>query len=143
MTYSSLAQLTDRVGLSLLIDLTDRGEVALGVVDEAVVDRALAEADTMIDGFLGARYVLPLATVPGLLADIATTIALWKLHVTMPEEKIVKDYDAALKTLEQIARGIIRVPDATGIEPAGASTNQVQITDRERPFTETNMKGFI
>lgn len=143
MTYSSLAQLTDRTGLNMMIMLTDRGDVPLGVVDTTVVDRALAEADAMIDGYLAVRYVLPLASTPSLLADLATSIALWKLHVTQPEDKVVRDYNDALKALRDISVGTLRLPDVAGLEPASSGAGGVQINDRERPFTESNMKGFI
>jgi phage gp36-like protein len=143
MTYASLAQLIDRVGEPMLIDLTDRGEVATGAIVVAVVDRALADADALIDGYLAARYQLPLAVTPALITDVAQAVALWKLHVTTPEDKIKLDYDAALKTLREIAQGLIRLPDAQGLEPASSGASGVIVTDRERPFTADNMKGFI
>jgi phage gp36-like protein len=143
MTYASLAQLIDRVGEPMLIDLTDREEVAVGAVVVAVIDRALADADALIDGYLAARYQLPLAVTPALITDVAQAVALWKLHVTTPEDKIKLDYDAALKTLREIAQGLIRLPDAQGLEPASSGASGVIVTDRERPFTADNMKGFI
>ena len=42
MTYATLDLLTNRVGEAMLIALTDRGEVPLGVVDTDVLGRALA-----------------------------------------------------------------------------------------------------
>lgn len=143
MTYASLAQLIDRVGEPMLIDLTDRDEVARGAVVVAVVDRALADADALIDGFLASRYQLPLVVTPALIADVAQAVALWKLHVTTPEDKIKLDYEAALKTLREIGLGLIRLPDAQGLEPASSGASGVIVTDRERPFTADNMKGFI
>jgi phage gp36-like protein len=143
MTYATLAQLIDRVGEPMLIDLTDREEVAVGAVVVAVIDRALADADALIDGYLAARYQLPLAVTPALITDVAQAVALWKLHVTTPEDKIKLDYDAALKTLREIAQGLIRLPDAQGLEPASSGASGVIVTDRERPFTADNMKGFI
>ena len=47
MTYSSLAELTDRYGTSQLISLTDRADVATGVIDTDVIDQALASADVV------------------------------------------------------------------------------------------------
>lgn len=143
MPYASLAQLIDRVGEPMLIDLTDRDEVARGAVVVAVVDRALADADALIDGFLASRYQLPLVVTPALIADVAQAVALWKLHVTTPEDKIKLDYEAALKTLREIAQGLIRLPDAQGLEPPSSGQGGVIVTDRERPFTADNMKGFI
>lgn len=143
MTYATLQLLTDRVGEAMLVALTDRGEVPLGVVDAVVVNRALADADAMINGYLAGRYTLPLAVTPALIADVAGAVALWKLHVTEPEAKIKADYDAAIRTLRDIAQGVISIPDATGLAPASSGASGVQYIDRDRPFTPESMTGFI
>lgn len=142
MTYTTLAQLTERYGLQMLVNLTDRAETATGMVDGTVIDRALADTDAFIDGFLAGRYVLPLAETPPLLADLAQVIAIWKLHPHQPDAKIETDYKDARKTLEAIGEGRVRLPVA-GIEPQGTGGSGARITDRERPLTEANMKGFI
>lgn len=143
MAYTSTPLMIARVGAGLLIALTDRGDVPLGVIDAAVMAQAMADADEQINGYLMGRYALPLAVSSGLIADIAGAITLWKLHVTSPEDKIKADYDAAIKTLRDIAQGIIRIPNAAGVEPVSSGAQGVQVVDRERPFTAETMKGFI
>lgn len=142
MTYATLQQMIDSYGEQMLVMLTDRGEVSSGEIDMDVIARALAATDSMIDGFLKDRYVLPIAETPPLLADIAQMIAIWKLHRHQPNEKIEKDYKEAMSLLERIGAGKVRLP-IDGVEPATAPTNGVRITDRERPFTAENLKGFI
>ena len=142
MAYATLQQLIDRFGESMLIALTDRGPVELGAIDTVIVDRAQQDADAMINGYLAGRYQ-PLVTVPALISDIAASIVIWKLHVTTPEDKIKADYDAALRTLRDIASGLVRIPDAAGLEPASSGASGVIVTDRDRPFTAGNMTGFI
>ena len=53
MTSSTLEHLTQRFGAAMLIGLTDRAEPATGLLDEAVVARALADADAIVDGYIG------------------------------------------------------------------------------------------
>lgn len=142
MTYATQAQLTERFGERLLVELTDRGEVVTDTIDSDVVDRALADTDAMIDGYLAARYALPMATVPPLITDLAQVIAIYKLHVFEPNEKIRKDYEDALRQLREISSGAIKLPIA-GLEPAGTGGTGARVTDRERPMTEQNLKGFI
>lgn len=142
MTYTTQAQLTERYGAAMLVNLTDRAAVATGTIDGVVIDRALADTDAMIDGYLAARYILPLASVPPLVADLAMQIAIYKLHVNEPDPKIAKDYDLALKMLRDISSGTVRLGVA-GVEPASSGASGVVVTDRERPFTEASMKGFI
>ncbi len=143
MSYATLQQMTLRASEAMLIALTDRSDAPTGSIDMGTLDRALADTDAVINGYLATRYQLPLTTVPALIADLAGAICLWKLHVTSPEEKVKADYDAAIKTLRDIASGVVRIPDAAGIEAAVSGAQGVQVTDRERPFTAENMKGFI
>jgi phage gp36-like protein len=139
VSYASQQNLIDRMGEAAVIALTDRGAQPLGAIDMAVVARALAEADAVVDGYLAARYRLPLASTPALLADLATSIALWKLHASTPEDKVKADYDAAIKSLRDIASGMLRIPDAAGIEAEVSGASGVEVVDRERPFTAENM----
>lgn len=147
MTYATLQQLTDRYGARMLIAITDRidppaGEPPLGEIDTQVVDRALADTDAMIDGYLAVRYRLPLASVPALVADLAQMIAIWKLHPYAPDPKIEEDYKGALRSLRDISTGTIRL-SIEGAEPAGHAGSGARMTDRDRPLTADNLKGFI
>ncbi len=142
MTYSSLQQLTNRYGDAMLVSLTDRAAVSTGLVDTSIVDQALADTDATVDGYLASRYTLPLVTVPPLIADLATSIAIWKLHTFAPDDKIKADFTSAMATLAAIAAGTVRIPVA-GIAPAGTGGSGARVTDRERPMTADNLKGFI
>lgn len=142
MPYTSLASLARRVGNRMLVQLTDRGEVATGVVDQDVVADALVDTDAVIDASLGVRYHLPLVTVPPVVADLALAIAIYKLHVVSPEEKVQKDYDQALKDLREFATGTKRL-DVAGIEPDTSGAGGVITSDRERMFTNESLRGFI
>lgn len=143
MTYATLDQMYERYGRDLLRDLTDRGDFPTGAPVEAIVQRALVNANSFIDGFLG-RYDLPLPTTPDPLPDLAQAIAIYRLHRYQPDPKIKDDYDDALRILRDIAAGTNRLTVA-GVEPesAASSGNGVRITDRDRPLTAENLKGFI
>jgi len=140
--YITLDQLTDRYGERLLVQITDRAAPPVGSVDTAVVNRALADTDAVIDGYLAGRYALPLAEVPPLLTDLGQAIAIYKLHMFEPDPKIAQDYKDALASLDRIAKGVIRLP-VTGIEPESSGASGVVTIDREREFTPENLTGFI
>ncbi len=142
MAYVTLSQLQDRYGDALLVSLTDRAAVPTGSIDTDVVDRAIADASAQIDGYLAARYALPMASVPALLVDLTAALTIWKLHLYDPPQKMRDDRDGALKMLENIARGLVTL-EIAGVEPEGSGSGGVQITDRERPLTADNLKGFI
>ncbi len=143
MPYASQQDLIDRAGLAVILMLTDRGAQPAEQIDAAIMARALADADAVINGYLAAKYTLPLTAVPGLIRDLAITVTLYKLHTSDPEAKVKADYDAAMRQLRDVASGMIRLPDAAGLEPATQTGNGVMTNDRERPFTPDNLKGFI
>lgn len=142
MTYASQAELEERYGEPMLILLTDRADPPANAIDTAVVARALNDADAEIDGYVRGRYQLPFATTPDGVRDLALAIAIYKLHRDTSSDKVRQDYEDAVSRLKLIALGTIRL-DVAGAEPPAATGSGVRITDRERPLTAENMKGFI
>jgi phage gp36-like protein len=142
MSYCTEAQLIDRFGEATLIRLTDRGDPPAGTIDAAVVDRAVADTDALIDGYLKGRYALPLSETPALLTDLALVIAIYKLHVHVAEDKIRRDYEDAMRTLREIAAGTVRL-DVAGAEPAASGTSGVRTNAAARPLSAATMKGFV
>src|SRR4051812_42144975 len=109
MTYAAQADLVKRYGTDLLIDCTDRATPQGGTIDADVVTGALQDADAVIDGYLKVRYALPLSATPALLRDLAQAIAIYKMHRDSAADKIRNDYTDALKTLDLISKGTIRL----------------------------------
>lgn len=142
MPYATAAQMTDRFGEAMLIALTDRAAIPAGVVDTAVLDRALADADAVIDGYLAARYALPLASVPALVSDLAMSLAVYRLHTHEPDAKITRDHEAALRMLRDIAGGTVKLAVA-GVESPGTGGTGARATDRARDMTPDSMTGLI
>ena len=141
MTYCTQADLVARYGTQMLVDLTDRGAVATGVIDSGIIAAAIAGADAFIDGYLG-LYARPMATVPPLLTEVALAVTIWRLHVGVPGEKVTLDYKDARATLEQIAKGVVKLSVA-GVEQAGTGDSGAVFIDRERALTPETMTGFI
>lgn len=143
MPYCTLQDLTDRFGERALVALTDRGPFAQEQIDIAVVDRAIADTDATIDAYLSKRYALPLAPAQPLVRDIALVIAFWKLHTHAPDPKVEADYREALRQLQQLAQGTMLLAAAGVPEAAGTGGTGARLTDRARPFTEDNLRGFV
>lgn len=142
MPYVTLAQLIERYGEPALVAVTDRGQFATGVVDEAAINRAIADADAVIDGYLVRKYALPLAEAQPLLVKIAGSLVFYDLHTFQPDEKIVNEQKLALAMLRDIAAGTVALTVA-GLEPENVGGSGARITDRDRQLTQDNMKGFI
>lgn len=83
------------------------------VTDDAVLATALAGASAIIDGYLSARYPLPLAAPPAILGELAVDIALYRLMVNRREDDIADArarYEDAIKWLSKLAEGKIDLP---------------------------------
>ena len=121
MTYATQAELETRFSHIELLKLTDRTNS--GAVDVAVVTRALADADAEIDGYLAARYTLPLTPIPPVLSRVAADIARYHLYGDRVQEAVRQRYEDAIRLLKSIAKGEVQLGIATGALPdvAGSS----------------------
>lgn len=140
MAYATLQDLIDRNGEAELIQLSDRAEPPAGEVDAAIVDKALADAGEVVDGYLQGRYRLPLDPVPAMLTHLACDLARYRLHGDLVTEKVKENHAAALKTLREIATGVIRL-QAAGVEAAAGAAGVLSVAP-ERVFTADALKGF-
>lgn len=106
--YAQVDDFVVRIGERESIELTDRE--MHGVVDEDLLQVALADSSSQIDGYLSSRYKLPLATVPQNLVRICCDLARYHLtsksSVTMTEE-VENRYKFCLKELENISKGVV------------------------------------
>lgn len=126
MPYATLSAMIERYGELELTQLTDAA--APGLIDEAVVGRALADAEAMADGYLGGRYTLPLATVPPVLTGAVCDIARARLYKDVLPEAVEKRYDTAIKFLTLLGQGKITL----GASPEPTSTSDARIVSAPR-----------
>lgn len=76
--------------------------------DETAITRALDDASSEIDGYIGSRYTLPLPTVPDVLRRICVDIALYRLmnlRALGDLEDARKRYEDAIRFLKDVIRG--------------------------------------
>jgi len=141
MTYATIQNMIDRFGEDELIQLTDRQN--LGVIDNVVVNRALADADARINGYLGVRYTMPLSLPqPTGLERLGCDIARYALHEDRVTEIVQKRYDDAIALLRDVAAGKAELGlDDTANKPA--STSLAQISSAAPVWKRENSGGFI
>lgn len=111
--YASVDDFVQRVGEKQTIDLTDRD--FLNEVNEEVLNQALVDSSSQIDGYLVSHYQLPLAKVPANLVRICCDLARYRLcgmsDVTITDD-VRERYEDAVAELKLLAKGIT----ALGIE---------------------------
>lgn len=130
-----------------LIELTDDG--GLGVIDQGVIDRAIATAGELIDGYLRGRYTLPLDPVPGLLIVLAADIVLYRLYGRRSRlaisESLTDKYKNALKVLENIQKGIVSLGAGLSGQPSQdlpSVSGTAQTISSERVFTRETLRDY-
>jgi phage gp36-like protein len=140
MPYATPADLALRHGADRLIELTDRDRDGFG--DDPQIAQALLDASYEIDGYLAARYKLPLPTVPPLLVRIACDIAIYRL-LSLRRMGDIEDarlrYEDARRLLENISKGVValglpaNLPDPQQPQPslAAASVGSPRVMGRD------------
>jgi phage gp36-like protein len=138
VTYATKQALLERFGDDEVTQLTD--QLGQGDVDDVLLTRVIADADSEIDSYLSVRYALPLATPPPVLTRLACDIVRFLLYKNAAPEIVVKRYQEAARMLRAIAAGEINlgVESSAGIEvEAGA-----EFEGDERVFSRERTQGF-
>jgi phage gp36-like protein len=138
MSYCTLTDLQEAgITPAQLVQLTD--DDADGVADADVIAKVLANTDSVIDGYLGSRYTVPVAPVPNLLRTLATVIAAWALYGRrgLANERRQKDFDSAIVQLKDLAAGRMVLPASAGGEVAsdGSDLPEASTVESDRIFT--------
>lgn len=140
MSYATRDDLLRCIDESVLTQLTDDRDA--GVVDEDLVEAALVEASALVDGYVGSRYGLPLASAPQILrrfcADLAVC-SLYERRIGLPEHWKERCKNAH-RFLEQVAKGGIRL----GVDdPAGTGPSDVMTVGANAPlFPRTELDRY-
>lgn len=141
MAYATTQDLIDSFSEEELTQLTDRDNN--GAWDADVVDAALVAADEEINSYIGSRYTLPLASVPGPLRRRACDIARYFLYKDRPTGTVKDNYDAAMAWLRQVRAGDADLgldENAEVVESVGVDLPETN--GAGRTFDDGSLKGF-
>ncbi len=130
--YATLGDLTARAGEEELLQVADRdGD---GVIDTDVVAAAITTAESEINGYIGARYRLPLIVVPDLVTAWAVSIARYHLHRDGAPDHVVRDWKSALDGLRDVARSLVSLPVSGSDEQPADDAGRVTLV-KPRPVS--------
>lgn len=113
-------------------------EIAIAIDARTRIDRALADAAALIDGYLKARYALPLITVPTVLKRVACDVTRYYLMDQRATDEVRQRYEAQVKLLAAIERGQFSLGAE---EPAGAIAGPIFVGG-ERVMTPDRLGGY-
>lgn len=138
MSYTDQAKIEKAISAKTLVQLTD--DLKVGSAVTSIIDEVLVDVKALVDGYCGKEFTDP---VPKIIASISTDIAVFKLYsrrITgeMPDS-ISKLYSNAIKTLEAIQSGKIKIGESEPIEDLKIKTNK---TASDRMFPKDVLNGF-
>lgn len=130
--FATVEAMKSKFGEKELIELTDNEAPYQDEINLDKLNAALSEANSEIEGYLAARYALPLQPVPPFLESIACHMT--RFHAStgaMSDNDPIKTrYHNAIKTLKEISKGLIALGGTPTGEaaPVKTASNNVMMT---------------
>ncbi len=121
MPYSTIEDLYARDTEQSIIDLTD--DEHTGNVDTDIVDKAISDADTLIDSYLLGRVsCMPFIEIPSTINGLSIELAIYYLYLrrfasNIPEGTVFR-YKEAMKQLKSVASGEVIVCPVDATKPS-------------------------
>lgn len=144
MAYATLPLILERIDEQTVINLTD--DVAADVVGQDAVDRAIADADTEIDSYIGKRYATPVDPAPPLLIRLSLDLAIEILYSRRPHvetpEAVVRAAKNARALLANIAANKADIPGLQEADLSGTSASGASFSAEGRIFTRSSLRDL-
>ena len=168
MTYATATELLTRFDASEIAQRVDRGVPRLitaplmiavaagaslaGFTADAVtraqtglvvVLRALQDADDTINGYVSARYTLPVTPVPAVLQRVACELARFYLYDDQVTDLIKDRHAANIKWLESVSKGVVSLgaDAASGVQPV--SSAGAELVTSGKVWGRESSQGFL
>lgn len=131
MAYSTRAQIDSAITATKVVELCDdEGSGPGNVLISGRVTEAIRKADGEIDGYIQARYSVPVASPEGSLTNVIS-ISLTSYYLYQRRygsfglpEAVKEEYERRIKQLEKINHGTLDL----GQEPPPASSTKIGAT---------------
>lgn len=119
------------------------GEQAATAAALVVLQRALQDADDTINGYISARYTLPIDPVSAVLARVACELARFYMYDDQVTDTVKDRHASNIKWLENVSKGTVTLgaDAASGVQPA--SSAGAELVTSESVWTRDRSKGFL
>jgi phage gp36-like protein len=127
MGYASVEEFQDRFGLTETIELSNLENPLAETPNYQSITYAIAQAESEIDSYLGARYEVPIQPpLPLVLISHCLTLARYNLDRYRRREDVREDYKLVIAQLQQMALGKMALvrPDSRLVPPKGFSRDK-------------------
>lgn len=147
MMYCTLEDIRGHIPERRLVELTDDlNPNDEGSIVETIVAKAIDEATTLVNAYIGKRYTLPLPSVPPVLRMIAVDLSIYNLYERLTEMAITEGmklrYNNAVAMLKQIASGDLPLGLPEPEVPAQSFTCLSMVDGGPSLFTLDSMRSL-
>lgn len=104
--------------------------------------RAENAAAGIVDGYIGARYTLPLTSVPGIVLGWVGDITRYRLWDEAAPDEVRRRYEDAIAQLRDVSTGKMALPGTDGATPATAEQFNADGYSNARVFTSTTLACY-
>lgn len=147
--YCTLTDIVNVIPEQELINLTNDAPSVNSSVDEVRFKAVSEDADSLINGYLRARYNLPLKDVPRTITQIAIDICAYRLYLRRPNkipDHITNNYNKAFTLLTDIQKGkyLLETADEmpeTSIQNTGGAY-RINKSRKDKVFNDRMMSMF-
>ena len=139
MSYATQANMIARFGEQELIQLTDRADPALEMVDAAVFAADATRADGYVNGYLRTRYALPMVSPDIAVLTAAENVTRYYLYGNGAPQFVKDNFDESTAWLKLVQDGKVQL-DAT-LAPAsstGGAIGTAQFNETYNDFSCAN-----
>ena len=140
MTYATLPDLIKRAGQQEILQIADRDRD--GTPDPDVIEAAIRDGMNTVNGYVAAKYAVPLPSVPDLVRTWTVSIARYVLHRNTPPDHVRTDYEDAIKALKDVAAGRLVLPVADGQEAPASVAGKIMAAHPPQVFTPEKLRGW-
>ncbi|NJL03254.1 MAG: DUF1320 domain-containing protein [Spirulinaceae cyanobacterium SM2_1_0] len=131
--YATAVEFQSKFGVPETVALTNLETIGAVAVDLPTLEQTLMDVTAEIDGYVGARYALPLPSTPSTLRAAACDMARYRLDRNLQREDVRLRYEDWIKFLRDVAAGraSLGLPASDQSPPVAP---QGQVGDRPRYF---------
>lgn len=132
MSYCPAAAFKERFG-------TDEHDELLASGTDRTYEAAAADADAIVDGYIGVRYKLPLTVVPAFVVGIAADLTRYELYEEAPTKEVIERRKLAMDMLRDIRAGLLVL---AGADPASVAPT-IAVDSAPTVYTPDVLSSFV
>lgn len=143
MVYATVEDFVGNFGEDEAVMLSNLDDPQAVTVQESVIDQAIADSSSLIDGYLrSGGYTLPLSAEVQVLTRASCDIARYYLDRIKPREDVKARYDGWMKWLGDVSRGSVKLSVVGGGTSVDVGGNMAESWSGGSVFNADSLRDY-